>query len=552
MAELHPGSSTASSSRQQQAAAGSSKQQQAAAQAAAAAMHATSKGSTLPLWPQLQTRELLADLQWIAAEEGDPGGPLKGPNSDTVLPQQQQQQLRLTQILEAANEDKQSAAVAAAAALFQCERQRQRLLQEVLACCLQCELLRLAFLSACASTASKQQQDQQSEQQQGGQQQQQQLEAALQQSICVGVAASCSPALLPSAAQSLETYWERLRGLPVVFGGEQRCALEAVEVRQIEKDFKRETVALNGQVLRGAEGLPRLLRALCSQIWEAEAAAAPAPAPAPAAEEAAAAAAAEGPSWPPPKTVEALLSLGLLRADLCSSTAAAAPPGVWAAAARVLCAIRILAVSSRTHGGGAAFAAAARAFACPAVPSLLQPDNQVAAGSEQQQEEQQQQQQQQQGRLCSGSPNVTEIIASCCCSSQRAETAGPLAAFVHTVTPFKLLLPDHDSHDPAQQQQHQQQQQQVLQGLGSVCVDAHFFASLRSVSLERPSAELLQFDQFVRRREAAAALLAAALEVELRGTKRKEGERERLVWLPVEASQEWVFVRCRTGQEENC
>lgn len=118
---------------------------------------------------------------------------------------------------------------------------------QVLASCLQCELLRLAFLSACSSIAPKvcatpsclrlvpalhssfsvhtlllpvccclllppmqrqqlvwsaafgnREQDQQ---------EQQQLARALWCSICLGAAAAASPAQLPSASQSLESYW---------------------------------------------------------------------------------------------------------------------------------------------------------------------------------------------------------------------------------------------------------------------------------------------------------------------------------------------------------
>ncbi|KAL8432859.1 hypothetical protein ACSSS7_004262 [Eimeria intestinalis] len=674
------------------------------------------------LWPQLQTQELLADLQWVADEENAPGASEGPPARDGALPQQQQQQqLQLIQILKAASEGRQPAAVAAAAALFQCERQRQQLFQEVRQllrlplprqspkeiCIHAAGTPRVSWRAAAAaglraapaaaaavgrgahcrqhlvwSTAFNQHQQEQQQQQQ-----QQQLLAALSESICLEAAAAAAfPSQLPSTAQSLEAYCcaaanaallllhccsccisaatlllllhccfcckaaalplllmhrcccvavafaggERVLQLPVVFGGKGPCECGPLDLRQIEKDVTRETYSINNHILKGAaaavvvavpavaapavaaalrlcdsaalslvyclllagaDGLLRLLLALCSRIREAEAAAGHAAAieteavaAAAAARETAAAAikaathaGADGSSSSGlPKTVEALVSLGLLTEEFCSSSsnrssnssnsssytgsaaaaaAAAWPRGVWAAACRVFCALRILAVSSRTHGGGAAFAAAAHAFACPALPLLLQPDNQVATAEQQQQ--QQQQEQQQQERLMTlprGSANVTEVVTTCCARLQRETTQGPLLAELHATTPFKLLLPDHESQgtslEPSPPQQ-QQQQQELVRRLRSVAVDAHFFATLRSVSLRLPSEEVLQFDKEVahevRRREAAASVLALAITREVK-TEGEEGQL--LTWLPAAETQQWIFVTCAAGRSQ--
>ncbi|KAL8272982.1 hypothetical protein Esti_003035 [Eimeria stiedai] len=600
-------------------------------------MH-TARAPLGSLWPQLQTQELLADLQWVAEEDlGALEAPEGAPLGDSALPQQQQQQLQLIQTLKAANEGKQPAAVAAAAALFHCERQRQQLFQEVrlllrpllprptpkdiwmqaagthvswlaaaaataraaaaaaggrwgrsarlcdavqvLVCSFQCELQRLAFLSACASIAPKRQHLVWStalkQQEQEQHQQQQQLKAALGGSICCEAAAAAAfPSQLPSAAQSLEAYWERVLQLPVVFGGVGLCECGPLDLRQIEKDVTRETYSINNHILKGADGLLRLLLALCSRIREAEAATglvAAAETAAAATETEAAAAATQATaeaaadarfSLSLPKTVEALVSLGLLAENFYSSSsssnssnsssnssssstgaaaAAAWPRAVWAAACRVFCALRILAVSSRTHGGGAAFAAAAHAFACPALPLLLQPDNQVEAP-----EQQQQQQQQQQQRLMTlrrGSANVTEVVTTCC-ARLHGKGEGPLVARLHARTPFKLLLAEHESQaSSVQPPPQQQQQQELVRRLRSVAVDAHFFATLRSVSLRVPSDELLHFDlevaHEVRRREAAASVLALAL---MRETNAAGDEGQLLTWLPAAEAQQWVFV----------
>lgn len=516
-----------------------------------------------PLWPQLQTSELLSDLQLLACEDGAPSGAPTGTTGDSPL-ELQHQQLRLIQILDAAKEGNDSAPVAAAAALFQCERKRQQLLQQVLSSCLQCELLRLAFLSAFSSIAPKRQQQLWSTafgEQQG---QQQELERALGCSICLGAVGAVAPLQLPSAAQTLESYWERLRGVPVVFEGAGPCELDPLDIKQTEKDVTRETFTINNQILKGADGLLQLLSTLCTRLREAEISAA---------EEGAATeieTRAREKEAPPadsqfsfsdlPETVAALISLGLLPSDLCGTDGSCKAAGataehaaIWAAAARVFCAIRLLSLSSRTHGGGAAFAAALRVFACPALPLLLQPDNQVSAT-----EQQQYQRQQKQNTFRYEANNVTEIVTSCC-TSQKEGSHGPLMAILHTTTPFKLLLPEHEhqtscSDGIPQQQRHQQHQQELLRRLGSVTVDAHFFATLRSVSLQKPSAELHQFDNDmagqVRRRESAAALISAILAREIRQTCEIGKDHHRLLWLPAQESQQWVLARSTIGVEE--
>ena len=276
----------------------------------------------------------------------------------------------------------------------------------------------------------------------------------------------------------------------MVFEGGGLCELEALDVKQIEKDATRETFRINNQLIRGrgrillqslsllllvlllapqallplhaqttlkakgplhpssgsggavaadagADGLLPLLLALTTRLREAEEAAVHALAATKGtAEETASPGAATG-SFDLPETVEALRSLGWIPEVVCgteSNTSAAgataAPATVWAAVSRAFCAIRLLSLSSRTHGGGAAFAAALRSFACPALPLLLQPDNQVAAASQQQLQQQQQQQ--------VAFHNVNEMVIAS--HSQGQEGAQwPLLAILHTNTPFKLV-----------------------------------------------------------------------------------------------------------------
>lgn len=196
----------------------------------------------------------------------------------------------------------------------------------------------------------------------------------------------------------------------------------------------------------GADGLLRLLLALCTRLREAETSAEDARGAnethTTATEKEALSADSESSFSDLPETVAALVSLGLLQSsDLCGSDssceaagAAAGHAAIWSAAARVFCAIRLLSLSSRTHGGGAAFAAALRVFACPALPLLLQPDNQVTTPERQQQQEEQQQHK----TFRYGATNVTEIVTSCC-TPQNKGSHGPFMAILHTTTPFKCV-----------------------------------------------------------------------------------------------------------------
>ncbi|XP_026193181.1 uncharacterized protein LOC34623126 [Cyclospora cayetanensis] len=499
-----------------------------------------------PPWPQMQTSELLADLQWIASEERGTLTSQLGSHRDSL-----QQQLCLIKTLEAADAGKDTAALAAASALFQCEWKRQQVLQQVLSACLQCELLRFAFLAACSSVSPK-------------------VCASLARPlrvaaaartatvgvflkvdscdsiICMGAAGALSFAQLPSAAQSVDTYWERLCGMPVVFEEGGRCELDGLDLKQMEKDLIRETFSVNTQLLKGADGMQQLLIGICRRLREAEESAA---------RKSIAEARANGENFAScglPETVSALVTLGLLPTNVCcmdseNSPAAPATPAVWTAVARLCCTIRLLSVSSRTHGGGAAFAAVFRAFSCPALPVLLQPDNRIIPSD-----------QPQEGDLQSVTPNVTEIVLSSFAQQQEGPQGGPLPsdgpllAVVHTTTPFKLIFPEHERYstpydDQRQDPTQQSQQEELLKRLDSVTVAAHFFATLRSVLLPRPSAELRQFDSAladqVRTRSDAATVIAAVLTEELRQTAANSCSEAGFLWLPVERSQQWVLGR---------
>ncbi|OEH74891.1 hypothetical protein cyc_07095 [Cyclospora cayetanensis] len=479
----------------------------------------------------MQTSELLADLQWIASEERGTLTSQLGSHRDSL-----QQQLCLIKTLEAADAGKDTAALAAASALFQCEWKRQQVLQQVSAVRLPAMRTAAFCVSCCLLFRfSEEQRDPQHE-----------LARSLWCSICMGAAGALSFAQLPSAAQSVDTYWERLCGMPVVFEEGGRCELDGLDLKQMEKDLIRETFSVNTQLLKGADGMQQLLIGICRRLREAEESAA---------RKSIAEARANGENFAScglPETVSALVTLGLLPTNVCcmdseNSPAAPATPAVWTAVARLCCTIRLLSVSSRTHGGGAAFAAVFRAFSCPALPVLLQPDNRIIPSD-----------QPQEGDLQSVTPNVTEIVLSSFAQQQEGPQGGPLPsdgpllAVVHTTTPFKLIFPEHERYstpydDQRQDPTQQSQQEELLKRLDSVTVAAHFFATLRSVLLPRPSAELRQFDSAladqVRTRSDAATVIAAVLTEELRQTAANSCSEAGFLWLPVERSQQWVLGR---------